>query len=202
MALDEIALPDATLTASAVDLGIAPAGTSESDVVFDTAAELTERNFSGSLDVSSISPGNYDVWARACLGEICGAASELVTLGEVVERKDSILELSVEGKGQGMVLVARLSELEAPQNPIAGRTIDFYSDGELVGSDQTDSDGVTTVAVPLGHRGANRTYKAVFAGDDLYMESSDERPGQSPGLCSAGESSPRMDRYLGGVLLE
>ena len=48
-------------------------------VNFDTHAELTEGSFSASLDASDLSPGDYDVWARACLGEVCGAASTSAT---------------------------------------------------------------------------------------------------------------------------
>jgi len=51
------------------------------------------------------------------------------------------------------------------------------SDGDLV----TDSDGVASVAVPLAHRGNNRSYEAVFSGDDLYGASSDEQLGEGGG---------------------
>ena len=95
------------------------------------------------------------------------------TLGGAAEQQDTDLELTVEGRGQAMTLRARLTVLDAPSQGIAGRTIDFYSDGELIGSEVTDSDGVASVAVPPAHRGNNRSYEAVFSGDDLYGASSD-----------------------------
>lgn len=77
-----------------------------------------------------------------------------------------------------MTLEARLSDLDSPSRGIAGRTIDFYSDSELIGSVETDADGVANVQVPSGHRGANRTYEAKFRGDDFYEGSSAERRGR------------------------
>lgn len=170
-------LPDATIPTPRVSLGIAPAGTSEGDIDYDTQADLNEGRFEGAIDVSGLAPGTYDVWAEACLLDACGAASTPVTVGAVLEKATNI-ELIVEGQDEGMTLRARLTELDAPQSPIVGRTIDFYSDGELIGSAVTDPDGVAVVAVPPRHRGANRTYEAVFAGDHSYLASSEDRPGK------------------------
>jgi Tol biopolymer transport system component len=200
--LDEAGLPDATVPAAQVSLGIAPAGAPEDEVDFDVPADLTEGRFSGSLDVSSLSPGDYEMWARACLGEVCGVASTAVVVaGEpVVERKDTKLELTVEGQGQNMTLKARLSELDSPSVAIAGRTIDFYSDSELIGTETTSSDGIATVPVPPGQRGANRTYEAIFEGDDLYARSSDRRPGRGEGRGDGHGTAHQSSRpYRGGV---
>ena len=41
--------------------------------------------------------------------------------------------------------------------------------------------GVATVALPPGHRGANRTYEAVFEGDDYYLDAAAERKGKGQG---------------------
>jgi Tol biopolymer transport system component len=179
--LDELPLPNARLPEAAVELGIAPPESAESDVTFDAAAELVEGDFSGSLDVSSLLPGDYEMWTRACVDQTCGAALKPVSLGEaLVEKIQTILELAVEGRGQDMNLRARLAELDEPQTPVTGRTIDFYSDGELIGSAVTN-DGIAAVPVPPGHRGANRTYEAIFEGDDFYRGSSDTRPGRGGG---------------------
>ena len=51
--LAAIPLADATVPARAVTLGIAPAGTPEEQVAFDSPADITEGEFSGTLDVSS-----------------------------------------------------------------------------------------------------------------------------------------------------
>jgi Tol biopolymer transport system component len=174
----ELALPDAEISVPSVVLGISPAGTSESDVDFDTPAEITEGGFSGALDVSSLPDGHYEAWARACLDEACGATVRPVTLGDPVEIKETILEVTVEGRGQNIALRARLAELDDPSVGIAGRDISFYSDGELLGTEVTDAGGAAQIAVPPGHRGANRTYEAVFAGDAFYASSSATRPGR------------------------
>ena len=112
----------------------------------------------------------------------------------VLEPIDTALHLTVDGNGPSMTLQARLTELSG-QNPIPGRTIAFYSGSELIGSEQTDVDGVAIVTVPAGHRGANRTYQAVFVGDDVYEGSSDERPGRS-GRPTA-QSRQRRERIFG-----
>ena len=72
--LDDVTLPATILPVHSVSLGIAPVGTPESQVVFNTPATLAAGNFSGTLDVSSLSSGNYDGWTRACLGATCGPA--------------------------------------------------------------------------------------------------------------------------------
>lgn len=101
------------------------------------------------------------------------------TLGEVIEQQDTDLELTVEGRGRDMTLRARLTVLDAPAQGIEGRTVDFYSDGEHIGSVQTDNDGVASVSVPPAHRGNNRSYEAVFAGDHLFNASSDSDPARA-----------------------
>lgn len=200
--IDDLDLADAVVPQMRVDLGLASAGTPEDGVAFDGSADLAEGDFSGSLDISSLPDGRYDVWARACLDEVCGAESTAVVIGElpVGEIKDTILEITVEGQGQEMTLRARLGELDPPQSPIAGRAIDFYSDGELIGSDETDSDGIATIAVQPEHRGANRTYEAIFQGDDFYAPSSDERPGRGGGESDGGETSDRQSGSYGEAL--
>ena len=119
-------------------------------------------------------------------------------------QKDTVIELTVQGQDEDMTLEARLTELDPPRNPIAGRTIDFYSDSELIGSGVTDSDGIAAVPVPARHRGANRTYEAVFEGDDSYRSSSDSRPGRGGGgggqQEDAGEPGHRLGRSYGGAV--
>lgn len=71
--LDEVALEGSTIPAPSVALGIAPAGTPEARVHFDAADALSNGAFTGSLPGPG--PGDYEVWARACLGLACGSAS-------------------------------------------------------------------------------------------------------------------------------
>jgi predicted alpha-1,2-mannosidase len=93
----------------------------------------------------------------------------------VVEKEDTALTLTVEGEDDDSRVRARLFELDTPSVGIGGRTLMLYSDGELIGSQETDSDGIATFPLPRGHRGANRTLKVVFEGDDSYFGSSAER---------------------------
>ena len=92
---------------------------------------------------------------------------------------------------------AHLAELDEPSAGIPGREISFYSDSELLGAEVTNAAGVAEVAVPPGHRGANRTYKAVFAGDDFYAASSDIRPGR--GSQEGSESTAPAAHSYNGV---
>jgi Tol biopolymer transport system component len=78
--LDEVRLPPLPLSEPTVALGLAPAGTPEEDVSFDTSAALSDGVFDGSLDASTLPAGAYDVWARACLGALCGFSSSRVDL--------------------------------------------------------------------------------------------------------------------------
>jgi hypothetical protein len=106
----------------------------------------------------------------------------------VVDKEDGATELSVQGEGSSKTLRAHLSDLDTATNGISQRTIDFYSDTQLIGSAETDPDGVATLAVPAGHRGSNRTYEAVFEGDDFYLGSSDIKLGQGDHQCNANKS--------------
>src|SRR5918996_1359935 len=72
-------------------------------------------------------------------------------------------------------------KIRASRSRINCRRAVRYSDGELIGSSSTDDNGVATVALPPGHRGANRTYEAVFEGDDYYLDGAAERKGKGQG---------------------
>lgn len=66
-----------------VKLGIAPAGTPESQVPLDTTAavDAATGNFDGAINTSGLAPGSYVVVARACYGTgNCGTASTTVTI--------------------------------------------------------------------------------------------------------------------------
>jgi Tol biopolymer transport system component len=200
--LDQADLPDAFVPEPQVSLGLASAGTPDSEVVFEFPAALSEGNFSGLIDVSALSAGAYSVWARGCLGEVCGTESAPLTVGEAPapEIKGTMLELSVIGHGQSMRLRARLTEDDVPSVPLPDKVIDFYSDGELIGSAVTDGEGVAETAVPPSHRGANRTYEAIFEGDDFYGGSADSRPGRTGGSGESGGTSQQHDRTFAGAV--
>jgi Tol biopolymer transport system component len=72
--IDQIDFPDATLYPTLVSLGIAPRGTPANQVLFDRETTFSQGNFWGSVDASALSAVPYDVWARACVGPVCGPA--------------------------------------------------------------------------------------------------------------------------------
>ncbi|MGH2711882.1 MAG: TolB family protein [Actinomycetota bacterium] len=76
--LDRMPLVDAMLVTHGVQLGIAPAGTPPGQVDFDFPAGLEEGAFAEVL--SAPGAGSYDVWARSCLSDSCGAASAEVAI--------------------------------------------------------------------------------------------------------------------------
>ena len=82
------------------------------------------------------------------------------------------MTLSVEGQGSNRALVSRLYLADDPATGVAGRTISFYANGELIDTAMTDEDGVATVVVPARNRGSKQTFEARFAGDDQYTGAS------------------------------
>lgn len=289
--LDELVLPDVPLDPPIVTLGIAPAGTPQAGVNFDTTAEFAAGDFSASLDASALPSGAYEVWARTCLVEICGSASAPLTKGAdpspsptvspsptpsasptpepdvttvsftersatsgqysdetlfearltgsdgdpiaeadlvfehtgaetsrsftattdedgtasvtpsleeepgayqltvryagddghggsadtasfVVAREDSDVELESRGNGANRRLLILLADADTPEDGIAGRTIELYSDGEFIGSAVTGPDGRATFDPERRHQGGPRTYEARFEGDAYYLASS------------------------------
>ena len=170
LALDEVSLPSAPIPSSRVELGIASTATPADAVTFTATTGLLAGDFSGLVPTTGLAPGGYRVWARSCLGDACGPAVPAgVTLAGP---RDTRIELTVVDRGNDATLRARLTDPGTPSDGIAGRTIEFFADGEHIGSGQTGADGVAAVAIPPGHRGAHTAYRAVFAGDDTYGASS------------------------------
>lgn len=91
------------------------------------------------------------------------------------ERLEAVLDLVVEGRGQALTLTARLTDA-ASGAALGGEAISFYSDGDLLGAPVTGAAGTARIEIPPGHRGGNRIYEAVFAGNDLYRSSSATAP--------------------------
>lgn len=74
--LDTLSLPDATITAPRVEVGLAMAGTPPSEVTFDHPVQLTAGLFSTTIPIpAGAAPGPWRVWARACLGSSCEPSS-------------------------------------------------------------------------------------------------------------------------------
>lgn len=93
----------------------------------------------------------------------CGTATSFL---------ETAMTLSVEGHGIGRTLVSRLSLVDDPAFGVPDRVVDFYANGEKIGSATTDGDGVALLALPARFRGGKHIFEARFAGDDEYTGSS------------------------------
>lgn len=72
---------DYIIPSKQVLLGIAPAGTNPLFVEFNTPATVSEDgSFVGDLDIAALSPGSYEVHAKACFADNCGVRSAPVTI--------------------------------------------------------------------------------------------------------------------------
>lgn len=195
--LDELLLPNVPLAPPAVTVGIAPAGTPETGVPFDTTAEFADGGFSASLDTSPLPAGSYEVWARACLAEICGSESATVVKGAdpspsptvspsptpsasptpepdvtnvgFTERSASSGQYSDE-----TLFEARLSDSNG--DPIAGAEVTF----ELTGAESsrsftatTDEDGVASATPVLDEKPGAHQVTVRYAGDNEHRGSAD-----------------------------
>jgi len=78
--LDDLPLVGGVVPLREVSLAIAPAGTPEYDVTFGAAATLAGGDLAGSITTEGLPAGSYDVWARACLADQCGAVRVPVTI--------------------------------------------------------------------------------------------------------------------------
>ncbi len=159
------------------------------ELVFTLTGSGSERSFTGVTDAdgrSSVtpelteSPGAYRLTVRYG-GSDEHAPSAPTVVGYVVDKEDTSTELVVTRDRGDKTLTARLSDLDSPADGIDGRTMSFYSDGEFLGSSDTAGGGFASFTLPPGHTGNNRTYEAVFSGDDHYLGSSDAEHGNGGG---------------------
>lgn len=173
------------------------------ELSFELDGDYSTRSFSATTDeygvasvvpILSERPALYQLTVRFT-GDNELAAS-LATTTFVVDKEDSELALTVDGRGRNTTLQAHLTDLDSPTIGVAGRTIDFYSDGEPIGSAQTDPAGRATITVPPRYRGANRTYEAVFSGDDLYRGSSDRGDNRGGGKRSGTQDDGATGRTI------
>jgi hypothetical protein len=87
--IDQIDFPDFAFRPALVTVGFAPKGTPADQVAFEHETIISRGNFWGTIDAPEMPAGSYDVWARACLGTVCGPAvsSAPLQLLNVVSRK-------------------------------------------------------------------------------------------------------------------
>jgi len=150
------------------------------EFVFELAGAESSRTFTATTDddgVASVgptlteTPGPHQLTVRFAGDDDHAPSADGTAF--VVDKEDSTLELTVEGKGSNRTVTARLTDEDTSSAGIAGRTIDFYGDDEPLGSATTDEDGVATLQAPPRYRGGKHDFEARFEGDDYYDGSSD-----------------------------
>ena len=120
--------------------------------------------------VLSERPGAYQLFVRYAGDEERNGTADAT--GFTVVREDTALNASLRGKGSDRTFVARLSDLDS-DSPVAERAVEFYVDGQGIGSGATDSTGQASIAIPPRFRGGHHEFEARFVGDGFYESSSD-----------------------------
>jgi hypothetical protein len=92
----------------------------------------------------------------------------------IVAREDTTTVLQVTGKGSKAGLTARLADEDSDEG-LAGLVVEFFADGESLGSATTGSDGSAAMGLPARFRNGHHSYEAVFEGNDFFFGSRDQR---------------------------
>ena len=87
------------------------------------------------------------------------------------EQRASSLTLRSEGKGSNARLIATLTDAETGA-PLSDQVVEFFSDGDSLGSASTDAAGDATLPLEGRYRNGRHAFEAVFAGNDDYEGSS------------------------------
>jgi subtilisin family serine protease len=148
------------------------------DLTFELTGAESSRTFEATTDENGVArvtptleekPGPYQLTVRYPGDDTRAASAD--TTGFLVDKEDSDTELTVSGRGKNRTLTARLFDRDTTTDGIEDRTIDFYADGELIGSATTGGNGVATLEVPPRFRGGKHDFEARFTGDDYYRPS-------------------------------
>jgi serine protease AprX len=118
-------------------------------------------------------PGDYTITARYA-GETGRFVGSSTAQAFELRRDDSDVVLALVGKHNKQTLSATLSDTDAASG-LAGRTLEFFSDGVSIGSAVTDGSGTAVLEVSKRHDGKGRTYRVEFTGDSYYGPSADAR---------------------------
>ena len=144
--------------------------------IASTTKELTEAPGEYKLVVSYRSRGERKIADKTTFViEKDDTAIDLTTEESTDEesQESSGEEGSENGGGNGeTILTAALTDADDGA-PLEGRTVNFYADGELIGSAITDAYGVATFEAPSKYKDQNTTFEARFDGDDYYLTAAD-----------------------------
>lgn len=176
--IDTISLGSVVLPMRDGAVGIAPAGVGPGAVESWESAEVLDGSFEGSLDISRIAPGSYEVWARVCYGQVCGFDSMAVEIADQQPRleTDILLEFA---KDKGDVLLSTTLVDEFGQ-AVANKTVIFEVNGQEVGRAPTDVTGMAGLRIHRNEIKGGDVVTVRFEGDESYGSStqSNEVPQQ------------------------
>lgn len=124
--LDDAALPDGTVPSPQIMLGVGPATASGNSVAFDQAATLTNGTFTA--EIPNLTPPNSVLWARACLGNVCGPAFPWPSFVKIQAITKTAVDahpiLTGETAPNGSVTIKFSPDLFSPFTPIGSVTAD------------------------------------------------------------------------------
>ena len=156
----ELSSPDGPVAGQPVTIGLA--GRSETVTTGDDG----RARATFPLDQE---PGQYE--ATAEFAGVDPLLPSSATAPFTVEREDTALTLTVDGRGSKRTLTARLADADTTASGIGGREIVFTADGTEIGRATTGPDGVATLDAPPGYRGADHAFAARFDGDPFFLPS-------------------------------
>lgn len=149
-----------------------PVGQQAVTLVFDgqeRTVVTSEEGIAESSFTATGAPGQYPVTVT-----FGGSGDHLASQASVtasVLHEDSALTLVAGGTGINRRLTASLTDADTPAAGLAGRTIEFFSEGEFLGSAVTDDSGTAVFDAPPGLRGGPQPFEARFEGDAFYLGS-------------------------------
>jgi subtilisin family serine protease/Tol biopolymer transport system component len=173
--LDTIHINEMAIPSKEVSMAIAPAGTDAADVDFSTEVSgIKDGVFSSSLDLDSLADGGYELWARACIGDECGAARTPFKVGDEVSPSDptTSLRFSDLSATTGQYSDDALLEVHLADSsgaPIPGAEVIFTLTGDtgdpITFASLTDEEGRAASTVALTQAPGSYRLQARFAGE-------------------------------------
>ena len=148
------------------------------EVVFELSGARGSRSFTALTDANGLAqvtpvleeePGAYTLAASFAGTEERASSTSGPAPFEVL-REDSSMTLAVDGRGSRRSLDARLTDADSAAG-VAGRSVEFFADGESIGSGVTDDTGSASLPIPARYRGGHHEFEAVFSGDTYYLAS-------------------------------
>jgi hypothetical protein len=105
--------------------------------------------------------------------DVYEASADLTTF--LVEKEDTVMNLTVQGSGSKARLVATVTDADDSSFGVASVPVAFFSNGDSLGTFITDGNGVASIEIPPRYRGKKNSFEAFFDGstDTYWLGSSD-----------------------------